>query len=203
VWYQAGDFSLKQAKDFLRKDFIKVVRRTKYVYVQRKPAKRIGYGFFEPVLLALAWCDFLGALYCGDGRPRQNGGLSNEERITRFVVDVLGEINSRYKGVSQDIVRVYRHGTVHAYAPAGAFRISVNDPGSHLKKVNGQLGISVADLLGELVDATNHFARILRTDSRTLKPGTLVAFNKARSELNGNLISPSNGLAAAGAVRRR
>lgn len=53
MWYPTGDFTLRQAKDFLRKDFLKVVRRTKYLYVEKKPTKKYGAGFFEPILLFL------------------------------------------------------------------------------------------------------------------------------------------------------
>ena len=183
MWYPAGDFTLRQAKDFLRKDFLKVVRRTKYLYVDRKPTKRFGAGFFEPILLCLSWWDFLGALYCGDGRPGYAGGLSNEKRMTTFIADILGFVNPRYKGVSRDLVRVYRHGTVHAYAPAGAFFIAICDPKNHLRKRKNQLRASVDDLLSDTIAATRHFASVLKTNPKSFKMGTLVAFNKARSEL--------------------
>jgi hypothetical protein len=183
MWYPAGDFTLRQAKDFLRKDFLKVVRRTKYLYVKRRPTKKYGAGFFEPILLCLSWWEFLGALYCGDGRPRHEGGRSNEERVTAFIVDILGSVNSRYKGVSRDLVRVYRHGTVHAYAPAGPFCITTHESGDHLRKRNDQITISLEDLLEETIKATLRFATGLKADPKSFRKGTLVAFNKARSEL--------------------
>ncbi len=183
MWYPARDFTLREAKDFLRKDFLKVVRRTKYFYVTKKPTKKYGAGFFEPILLSLCWWDFLGALYCGDGRPRHEGGLSNEERMTAFIVDVLGCVNSRYKGVSRDLVRVYRHGTVHAYAPAGAFSIATRDPKNHLRKRKNQLTVSVEDLLADTIKATLHFATVLKAEPKSFRKGTLIAFNKARAEL--------------------
>ena len=183
MWYPAGDFTLRQAKDFLRKDFLKVVRRTKYFYVDRKPTKQYGAGFFEPILLCLCWCDFLGALYSGYGRPHNEGGLSNEGRMTAFIVDILGHVNPRYKGVSRDLVRVYRHGTIHAYAPAGRFHIVTRDQKKHLQKRGNLLTISLDDLLREMIAATKHFATVLKAESKSFKSGTLVAFNKARSEL--------------------
>lgn len=166
-----------------------MVRRTKYLYVDRKPTKKYGAGFFEPVLLCLSWCDFLGALYLGCGRPRREGGLSNEERMSAFIVDILGHVNPRYKSVSGDLVRVYRHGTVHAYAPAGTFHIATRDPRNHLQKRGNLLTISLDDLLREMIEATRHFAAVLKTDSKSFKRGTLVAFNKARSELLGTQAS--------------
>ena len=184
MWYPARDFTLRQAKDFLRKDFLKVVRRTKYFYVDRRPTKQYGAGFFEPILLCLSWWDFLGALYCGDGRPRHDGGLSNEERITAFILDVLGSVSTRYnKAVSKGLVQVYRNGTVHAYAPAGKFHIATRDPTQHLQTSGGRLTISLDDLLADTIKATLYFAKVLKADSKSFKKGTLVAFNKARSEL--------------------
>lgn len=183
MWYPPGDFTLRQAKDFLRKDFLKVVRRTKYLYVEKKPTKKYGAGFFEPILLCLCWWDFLGALYCGNGRPRHEGGLSNDERMTAFIVDVLGSINSRYQGVSRDLVRVYRHGIVHAYAPTGRFFISTHGSKNHLQKRKDQLTVSLEDLLVDTIRATLHFASVLKAEPKSFRRGTLVAFNKARSEL--------------------
>lgn len=183
MWYPRGDYTLKQAKDFLRKDFIKVIRRTKYLYVDKRPTKRYGAGFFEPILLCLCWCDFLGALYCGHGQQRNKGGLSNAARMTPFIVDVLGGVNSRYKAVAGDLVRVYRHGSVHAYAPAGAFDISTRDSANHLKKRKQCLTISLDDLLCEMVAATQYFATVLKVESKSIAKGTLGAFNKARAEL--------------------
>ena len=85
MWYPLKPFTLKEAKGFLRSDFARVVKRTKYLYVERKPKKRIGYGFFEPVLLCLCWCDLLGALYCGDGKSIPAGGIGNTKRSKKFI----------------------------------------------------------------------------------------------------------------------
>lgn len=103
--------------------------------------------------------------------------------MTAFIVDVLGSVNSRYKGVSRDLVRVYRHGTVHAYAPAGPFFITTHDSKNHLRKRNDQLTVSLEDLLADTIKAMLHFATVLKADPKSFRKGTLVAFNKARSEL--------------------
>jgi|SRR6266536_1964058 len=103
--------------------------------------------------------------------------------MTAFIVDVLGCVNSRYKGVSRDLVRVYRHGTVHAYAPAGAFSIATRDPKNHLRKRKNQLTVSVEDLLADTIKATLHFATVLKAEPKSFRKGTLIAFNKARAEL--------------------
>ena len=103
--------------------------------------------------------------------------------MTAFIVDVLGSVNSRYKGVSRELVRVYRHGTVHTYAPAGPFFITTHDSKNHLRKRNDQLTVSLEDLLADTIKATLHFATVLKAEPKSFRKGTLVAFNKARSEL--------------------
>ncbi len=183
MWYPIKDFTLGEAKKFLREDFAKVVKRTKYLYVKRKPKKSIGYGFFEPVLLCLCWCDFLGALYIGDGKSIRDGGIGNTKRSKMFIDGVLATVNPNYKTVSNDLIKVYRHGTVHAYAPVGAFDIRLSDKGQHLRNKGGRVTVSVEHLLDELLEGNKCFAKILHNDSRSLSAGSLVAFNKARKEL--------------------
>src|SRR5437016_5381220 len=143
MWYPLKTFTLKEAKGFLRSDFARVVKRTKYLYVERKPKKRIGYGFFEPVLLCLCWCDFLGALYCGDGKSIPAGGIGNTKRSKKFIDDILGSVNPNYKKASSDLIKIYRHGTVHAFAPAGTFDIRLSDKTNHLRKETGGVILSV------------------------------------------------------------
>ncbi|HFD32886.1 MAG TPA: hypothetical protein ENJ28_09310 [Gammaproteobacteria bacterium] len=184
MWYPIKDYSLKEAKEFLRKDFIKVVKRTKYLYVECKPRKNIGYGFFEPIVLCLSWCDFLGALYCGSGKQISKGGLGNTERSKTFINEILGNINPKYKEASQELVKMYRNGTVHAYAPSGGFDIRINDTSEHLNKNNNKkLIISIEQFVNDMIEGTNYFAKLLHLNSKTMCYGSLVAFNKGRSEL--------------------
>lgn len=183
MWYPIKDYTLSEARRFLRSDFSKVIKRTKYLYVTRKQPKRIGPGFFEPVLLCFCWCDFLGALYTGDGKSAREGGMGNTKRSKVFIDDVLGAINPAYKNVSDDLIKVYRHGPVHAYAPSGSFDIMLSGKAQHLKKSDSKVVISLEHLLDELLAGVTHFAKILYRDSTALGKGTLVAFNKARKEL--------------------
>jgi len=183
VWYPIKDYTLGEAKSFLRSDFAKVLKRTKYLYVERKPKKSVGYGFFEPILLCLCWCDFLGALYCGDGKRVREGGIGNTKRSKIFIDEVLGAVNARYREVSDELIRVYRHGTVHAYAPARDFKIKLSDKAEHLKKEGAKVIISLEHFLIDMLEGTKQFARILHLDSQSLSRGSLVAFNKARREL--------------------
>jgi hypothetical protein len=183
MWYPIKDYSLKEAKDFLRKDFIKVVKRTKYLYVERKPRKTIGYGFFEPIILCFSWCDFLGALYCGSGKQQSKGGLGNTERSKTFINEILGNINPKYKDASLKLVKMYRNGTVHAYAPSDGFDIRIHDTSEHLNKRNNKLIISIEQLVNDMIEGANCFAKFLHLNSKTMSNGSLVAFNKGRSEL--------------------
>jgi len=183
MWYPLKDFTVQEAKGFLRSDFARVVKRTKYLYVERKPKKSIGYGFFEPILLCLCWCDFLGALYCGDGKSISAGGIGNTKRSKKFIDEILGAVNSEYKNVSHDLIRVYRHGTVHAFAPTRTFEIRLSDKAHHLRIENDRVVVSVEQLLDDLLGGTKYFAKRLRHVSTSLMPGTLGAFNKGRREL--------------------
>lgn len=184
MWYPIRDYTLGEARRFLRTDFSKVIKRTKYLYVTRKPPKRIGPGFFEPLLLCFCWCDFLGALYAGDGKSMREGGIGNTKRSKVFIDDILGAINPVYRKVSAELIKVYRHGPVHAYAPSGSFDIRLSDKAHHLTKSGHTVVISLEHLLDELLAGVTHFSKTLRQSSMLLEKGTLVAFNKARKELD-------------------
>ena len=183
MWYPIKNYTLAEARCFLRSDFSKVIKRTKYLYVSKKLPLNVGPGFFEPLLLCFCWCDFLGALYAGDGKSSNSGGIGNTKRSKAFIEDVLGEINPAYKNVSEDLIKVYRHGTVHAYAPSGSFDIRISDKDHHLTKSGDNIVISLEHLLDDLLSGVMHFAKTLRRDSMSLEKGTLAAFNKARKEL--------------------
>ena len=180
MWDKEGDWTLDTARNFLRCDFVKIIRRTKYLYVEHEPSDHIGRGYFEPVLLCFCWCDFLGALYCGDGRFKS--GIGSTCRSKRFIINVLGAINPKYKAIANDLVEIYRHGTVHAYAPAGLFCIVRADTDAHLTNQNGLITISLSRLLDDLLTGTYHFASTLH-DQRLPAHGSLTALNKGRKQL--------------------
>jgi hypothetical protein len=175
MWYPMGNYTLAQARAFLRDDYSKVVRRTRYLYVDAPQDPQLGYGFFEPVQLALCWCDFLGALYNGTTA----GG--NGARIRGFINGVLGEINPAYRSVAGDLMTVYRHGTVHAYAPDGLFHIEVMRHPEHLQRHGGAIVVSVACLLDDMLQAVHRFADGLTEGNSGL--GTLDALNTGRAML--------------------
>jgi hypothetical protein len=58
----------------------------------------------------------------------------------------------------QGLAQCYRHGTVHAYAPAGSFLISVPDVSKHLHRYSDLMVPSVARLLDEMLRGDERFA---------------------------------------------
>ncbi len=85
MWNLKLDYTVGLARQFLLDDFLKVIRRTRFLYVETTSPGDIGQGYFEPITLSLCWCDFLGALYCGNGKIG-----SSTERSKAFIVEVLG-----------------------------------------------------------------------------------------------------------------
>ncbi|OFZ67735.1 MAG: hypothetical protein A2V79_02635 [Betaproteobacteria bacterium RBG_16_56_24] len=121
MWNLKIDYTAESARQFLLDDFLKVIRRARFLYVETSPPDNIGHGFFEPITLSLCWCDFLGALYSGDGT------MGNTERIKTYITEVLGKSSPRYKSAAKHLVSIYRNGSVHAYAPDGNFDIHLNN----------------------------------------------------------------------------
>ena len=167
------------ATEFLLKDFVKVIRRTRSLYVETEPVNDIGYGFFEPVMLGLCWCDFLGALYYGDGN------LGNTERSKKYISGVLGAINPRYNSAAKHLVKTYRNGAVHGYSPDGNFNITLKDSESHLTEKHNPfcLVISVNDFLIDLERSVKSFAENISNTEGKEGLGTLESLNQARRDL--------------------
>jgi hypothetical protein len=180
VWHLQGDLMADQAQLFLVGDLRKSVLRTKYLYVELEPSRDFGRGIFEPILLALCWCDLLGALYTGIG----TAGTSTA-RTTRYLREMLADVDARYADVALHLVKTYRHGVVHAYSPLGNFHLSVSDAANHLRRKAKPLsvGISVTNLLEDLAESIRRFASSLDPSGPADRPRTLAAFNKARREL--------------------
>jgi hypothetical protein len=174
--------SLQKAKKFLEHDVIKVFKRTKYLYLDVKPKTNIGRGYFEPILLCLCWCDYLGALYVGDYRiGEKNWKYGNTKRTKAYIRYILGCVNPDYQEVYKSLVDIYRHGLVHAYAPR-KFHIRISRTKQHLTVMNDRLVISLECFLDEMIKGVRCFASILKEDNNA-GVGTLAAFNRARKEL--------------------
>ena len=182
TWYPPGDFSLQDAEDFLEKDFMKCLLRTKHLYVETPPKNETGYGMFEPIMLCLSWCDFLGALYCGDGLESWGGGKGNTYRSQRYIEGVLGRINPSYANSSSELVKNYRNGLIHGYVPV-RFNIMYGDASNHLVEDDkGLLRVDIPTLINDMIASVHLFSKSLEAISFGL-PGSLSLFNKGRDEL--------------------
>jgi|GEM_PF-1947626 len=182
TWYPPGDFSLQDAQDFLEKDIMKCLLRTKHLYVETQPKKEIGHGMFEPIMLCLSWCDFLGALYCGDGLEKWDGGEGSTNRSQKYVAEILGRVSSSYISSSSELVRNYRNGLVHGYVPV-RFYIMYGDAKNHLvEDSGGLLRIDIPTFIGDMIASVRSFSGLLKTIPYGM-PGSLSLFNKGRDEL--------------------
>jgi hypothetical protein len=179
MWKLKIDYTAEMAQQFLLEDFRKVIQRARFLYVQTTPQQNLGYGLFEPITLSLCWCDFLGALYCG------NGKMGNTERSKNYITEVLGVQNARYKSAAEHLVKTYRNGPVHAYTPEGNFNIHLNNKGEHLaqKQKPFCLVVSVDTLLSDLEHSVVWYAENIRKTEGSNGHGTLVALNQARRDL--------------------
>ena len=179
MWKIHIDYTADLAQQFLLEDLRKVILRTRFLYVQTKPPQNLGHGYFEPITLCLCWCDFLGALYCGDGK------MGNTERSKTYITEVLGMQNARYKSAAKHLVKTYRNGPVHAYAPEGNFNIVLNNKDEHLaeKQKPFCLVVSVDTLLSDLEQSVVWYAENIRKTGGSSGHGTLAALNQARRDL--------------------
>lgn len=178
MWNIGIDYTPELARQFLLEDFLKVVLRTRFLYVEALIPPTIGRGYYEPVILCLCWCDFLGALYCGDGK------MGHTDRSKRFIEEVMGHFNPSYRSVSGRLVKTYRHGPVHAFAPAGSFNIRTVDDAEHLKQAENPdyLIVSVKTLLDDLEKSVRFFAENLK-ETGDAREASIRAFNNARRDL--------------------
>ena len=177
MWNLKLDYTVEMATEFLLNDFLKIIKRTRFLYVETEPDNDIGHGFFEPLILGLCWCDFLGALYYGDGN------LGNTERSKKYISEVLGVLNPRYRSAAKHLVKNYRNGAVHAYAPDGNFNIILNHSEAHLTEKHNPfcLVVSINDFLNDLEKSVVSFAESINATYDGF--GTLDSLNKARRDL--------------------
>ncbi|MCU7929017.1 MAG: hypothetical protein KZQ97_21655 [Candidatus Thiodiazotropha sp. (ex Dulcina madagascariensis)] len=179
MWNIKNDYTVDLAEQFLLEDFRKVIQRARFLYVQTEPPQGLGYGLFEPITLSLCWCDFLGSLYCG------NGERDNTKRSKKYITEVLGEENPRYKAAAKHLVKTYRNGAVHAYAPDGNFTIHLNNKDEHLSQKHEPhcLVVSVDTLLSDLEQSVVWYAENIRKTEGASGLGTLTALNRAHQDL--------------------
>lgn len=169
-------FTLKTARGYLTGNIIWPVKRTRRLYVKLAPRdsglpKARRHGYFEPVLLCLCWCDFLGALYFGEGIA------ADRRRIVGWLRGPMAKQNRLYRTRAEKIYKAYRNGLVHGFEPKW-FYLSYNETGRHLTnfKTHG-VRIDIPTLLDDLIKAIYDFAMHLQK-SRKPVHGSIKAFNK-------------------------
>lgn len=175
---------LNEAKGFLIDNFLCVLRRTRRLYVelarQDQQLKSEGreHGYFEPVLLCICWCDFLGALYLGEGKG------DDKRRIVQWLKGPMASRNKLYRKHASKIHEAYRNGLVHGFQP-NWFDISYDEPKDHLV-VNGKIiKIDVSTLIDDMIASVGDFASQLsdKSGGMSTRHGSLEAFNHAAKEL--------------------
>lgn len=119
------NMTLHEAKEFLRGDLKESIKNDIYPILQPEKEEE---GYFGVACLVLCYIDFLGALYGGwkaemfpknkkfpEGRKK----IATSEKALCFIRKVLGSVDPQYQ--AQDnadlLYEMYRHGTVHLYAP--------------------------------------------------------------------------------------
>lgn len=186
TWYPADnpirDFSLHEAQDFLKNDFMKNLVRTENLYVKTKPKNEIGHGMFEPIMLSMSWCDFLGALYSGDGLETREGGIGSARRSQNYIKEVMGKLNLRYVEASRELVKNYRNGLIHGYAPV-RFHIRYGSSDEHLEQSGMGFKVDNPTLINDMIKSVILFSDLLTSNNEAQVRGSLIFFNKGRSEL--------------------
>lgn len=180
MWKIKSDCTVEIAKNFLLEDFIKSVKRTRILYIETELSPDIGHGFFEPIMLILCWCDFIGALYTGKGDWKDSS-----DRAEIFIKEVMNNINPKYAQSAKLLIKNYRHGSVHAYAPGGNFNILIDEPNSHLQQQHKPhvLKVNINNLIDDFEKSIEWFANNLTDSNNPDECGSLAAFNQARQSL--------------------
>jgi len=112
-------------KEYLQGDLKQSIRNDIYPILQ--PEKEEG-GYFGVACLVLCYLDFLGALYRGYGGdifaknkkfPQGRKKIATPRKTLDFIMDILGSVDCHYKDHDNAdlLYEMYRHGTVHLYAP--------------------------------------------------------------------------------------
>lgn len=111
------NMELWQIKSFLE-DEVK-----EQIFLEIAPILYIGQcagGYFGVTRLILCFIDFLGTLYSGySGKKTKKGRMIVSEpwKIKKFITDILGEVDLKYRENGELLHDMYRHGLVHLYQP--------------------------------------------------------------------------------------
>lgn len=112
------DMELWQIKSFLEEEV------KEQVFLEIAPLLYIGQevgGYFGVTRQILCLVDFLGALYCGyDGKTNKKTGrmiISEPWKAVKFIEEILGDVDQKYRENGEILFNMYRHGLVHLYQP--------------------------------------------------------------------------------------
>ena len=106
--------SIREIEEYL-KDDLKVSLEHDVLPVLEGPG-----GYFGVARAVLCYVDFLGALYrgykggkaCSDRKQ-----IATSKKATAFISEILGHVDHLYQTNGKLLYEMYRHGTVHLYAP--------------------------------------------------------------------------------------
>ena len=85
------------------------------VYPALQANKKEG-GYFSVPRLVFCYIDFLGALYSGFSGTDPTK-IATTAKAKKYLREVMGLVDPQYGRQADALVEVYRHGTVHLYAP--------------------------------------------------------------------------------------
>jgi len=107
---------------YLQTDLDASIQNDVYPVLQ---ADKVQGGYFAVPRLVMCYVDFLGALYCGftaGGNPN----IASTAKASRYIQDVMSLVDPAYRQNGRLLIEMYRHGTVHLYAPISLRRNSDN-----------------------------------------------------------------------------
>jgi len=123
----AKDYLTNHLMESLKNEFAPAIK----AYIEDSTRTGIGKGFFGLLRIVFPTITFLGTLYKGKDESRN---------AISFMEDYMGNVNPKYKDISDLIYTVYRHGLMHTQMPKVSeisgkivgWRITYDD-GEHLK----------------------------------------------------------------------
>jgi len=100
------------AKNYLAKHLMESVKNeftpAKKAYIEDTTKTKVGKGFFGSLRILFPTITFLGTLYKGKDKSKN---------AIYFMEKYMGDVNPKYKHVSDLIYKVYRHGLMHTQMP--------------------------------------------------------------------------------------
>jgi hypothetical protein len=186
--------SLVDIKEYLEGDLKRSIRSDVGPVV--RPEVEEG-GYFAVPRLVLSYVDFLGALYGRYSGEKDRSGrrlIATPKKATKFIREIMKEVDELYDKSGDLLHEMYRHGTVHRYQPHALKRSDgrelnwlcykgpreswVNVPRAlkvrHLQPVRRDansdwLPVSITCLYGDLLLAVDVFWKKLESDANLVE----------------------------------